>query len=165
MNKVVKSTWLCFARDGATREEVWVRGQIRPYKDAVNQVASAAGELIWNTNFDFEIWLQELPTWTTGKSEDGVYVYFEIEPSLTVEGQFTWGMVVKVRNFTLGVRRKKMFSVVVSTSGGVLPISDNSPPALPSPQDVQSLEEAELHLRNTVIAATSLVATANNLTQ
>lgn len=157
MNKVVKSTWVCFARDSTVREEVWVRGQIRPYKDAINQSVELSGSLIWNTNFDFEVWLQELPTWATGKSSDNVYVYFEIEPSLTVEEQVTWGLVVKVRNFTLGVRRKKMFSVVVSTNTGGLPISDNTPPKSPSPQDVQSLEEAELHLRNTVIAANNLL--------
>ena len=157
MNKVVKSTWICFARDGAEREEVWVRGQIRPYKDSINQSVALDGSLTWVTSFDYEIWLQELPTWTDGKEDDLVYAYFEIEPSLTVSGQSTWGLVVKVRNFTLGVRRKKMFSVVISTNTGGFPITSNAPPKTPSPQDVQSLEEAELHLKNTVNVANKLL--------
>lgn len=156
MNKVVKSTWLCFARGEVSREEVWVRGQIRPYKDGDNQYFDfISGGLIWNTSNDFEIWLQDLPQWTVGTEDDPVHVYFETEDSLSTP-QRNWAVVTKVRNFTMGVRRNKMFSLVVSSSTAPY-ITDNSPPKEPTPFMVEALEEAERALQNTLIAANNLI--------
>lgn len=159
--KTVKTQWLCLIKEsqGQPREEQWVRGVLRPYRDGVKQ-SVVSETLVFFNNIQVEVMLHKIPEWVSDvEAEDNVFVYVDTPKAFGITTEdYTWLLLNTQSNYTTGTRLNKYWAF--TASNGTLTPTDNTAPVVTMP-NVQALEQAEDHLRSALFAANVLLDKTN----
>lgn len=151
--KNTKVQWLCLIREIGTsgaREEQWVRGVLRPYRDGIKQSANG-GSLVFFSTTQVEVLLKELPDWQVETGNTSVWVGIDTPTELgIVQSDYTWALINTQSDYTTGTRFNKYYGFTAST--GTINPTNIEPPVTTMP-DVIRLEQAEDNLRSTLVAA------------
>lgn len=145
-----KVQWLCLIRNGdgaAPREEQWVRGVLRPYRDGVKQVAQN-NTLVFFSTIQVEVLLKELPQWQNSSESRSTWVGVDTEYAQDLgvsTEEYSWLLINTASNYTTGTRFNKYYGFTAAT--GTVQPNDIAPPQVTMP-DVISLEQAEDNLRS-----------------
>ena len=148
--KNTKVEWLCLIRQtnvNGAREEQWVRGVIRPYRQGVKQTV-ANNSLVFFSNIQMEVLLREMPQWKQEAVNPNVWVGLDTEyaKDLGVSTEkYSWLLLNTASNYTTGTRFNKYYGFTAST--GTTNPTNLEPPVTTMP-DVIRLEQAEDNLRS-----------------
>lgn len=148
--KNTKVEWLCLIRQtnvSGAREEQWVRGVIRPYRQGVKQAVERGG-LVFFSNIQAEVLLRELPQWKQEAVNPTVWVGVDTEYAKDLgvnTGKYSWLLLNTASDNTTSTRFNKYYGFTAST-GTTYP-TNLEPPVTTMP-DVIRLEQAEDNLRS-----------------